>query len=41
MLGFSNEKEFLFIICNPVLPHGQFDNEAVDKQELMLDYHNF
>lgn len=41
MLGFSNEKKkFLFSMCNPILPDGQFENEAVDEQELMLDYHH-
>lgn len=34
------EKKILFIISNPILPHGQLENEAVDKQELMLEYHN-
>lgn len=34
-------KNILFIISNPILPHGQLENEAVDKQVLMLEYHNF
>lgn len=33
-------KKILFIISNPILPQGQLENEAVDKQALMLEYHN-
>lgn len=35
-----NEKKFLFIISNSILPHGRLENEVVDKQELVLEYHN-
>lgn len=33
-------KKILFIISNPRFPHGQLENEAVDKKELMLEYLN-
>lgn len=32
--------KILFIISNPILPHKQLENEAVDKKELVLEYHN-
>lgn len=33
-------KKILFIISNPILSHGQLENEVADKKELMLEYHN-